>query len=132
MEVKAARGGKIQLKDSFVEVHRRWPEIQKPGAYLRCTVVSRCCPSTTSRIATLSVPATRSRTAADSSGGNTVLIRGSEDFQSLVSRFAEQDQAGLEALQGARLSVSARQLWKRLVPRPAPRQRHRRPGGGEG
>ena len=30
------------VQDSFVEVHRRWPEIQKPGAYLRCTVVSRC------------------------------------------------------------------------------------------
>jgi RNA polymerase sigma factor (sigma-70 family) len=30
------------VQDSFVEVYRRWPEIQKPGAYLRCTVVSRC------------------------------------------------------------------------------------------
>lgn len=30
------------VQDSFVEVHRRWHEIQKPGAYLRCTVVSRC------------------------------------------------------------------------------------------
>lgn len=30
------------VQDSFVEVHRRWVEIQKPGAYLRCTVVSRC------------------------------------------------------------------------------------------
>ena len=30
------------VQDSFVEVHRRWPEIRKPGAYLRCTVVSRC------------------------------------------------------------------------------------------
>ena len=30
------------VQDSFVEVHGRWPEIQKPGAYLRCTVVSRC------------------------------------------------------------------------------------------
>jgi RNA polymerase sigma factor (sigma-70 family) len=30
------------VQDSFVEVHRRWHEIRKPGAYLRCTVVSRC------------------------------------------------------------------------------------------
>ena len=30
------------VQDSFVEVYRRWHEIQKPGAYLRCTVVSRC------------------------------------------------------------------------------------------
>ncbi len=30
------------MQDSFVEVHRRWQEIRKPGAYLRCTVVSRC------------------------------------------------------------------------------------------
>lgn len=30
------------VQDSFVEVYRRWPEILKPGAYLRCTVVSRC------------------------------------------------------------------------------------------
>lgn len=30
------------VQDSFVEVHRRWDEIRKPGAYLRCTVVSRC------------------------------------------------------------------------------------------
>ena len=30
------------VQDSFVEVYRRWQEILKPGAYLRCTVVSRC------------------------------------------------------------------------------------------
>ena len=30
------------VQDSFIEVYRRWHEIQKPGAYLRCTVVSRC------------------------------------------------------------------------------------------
>lgn len=30
------------VQDSFVEVYRRWTEILKPGAYLRCTVVSRC------------------------------------------------------------------------------------------
>ena len=30
------------VQDSFVEVYRRWQEIRKPGAYLRCTVVSRC------------------------------------------------------------------------------------------
>lgn len=30
------------VQDSFVEVHQRWHEIHKPGAYLRCTVVSRC------------------------------------------------------------------------------------------
>ena len=30
------------VQDSFVEVYRRWPDILKPGAYLRCTVVSRC------------------------------------------------------------------------------------------
>ncbi|HEY5887138.1 MAG TPA: sigma-70 family RNA polymerase sigma factor [Acidimicrobiales bacterium] len=30
------------VQDSFIEVHRRWPEILKPGAYLRCAVVSRC------------------------------------------------------------------------------------------
>lgn len=30
------------VQDSFVEVYRRWTEVRKPGAYLRCTVVSRC------------------------------------------------------------------------------------------
>ncbi len=30
------------VQDSLIEVHRRWHDIQKPGAYLRCTVVSRC------------------------------------------------------------------------------------------
>ena len=30
------------VQDSFVEVHRRWREIRKPGAYLRSAVVSRC------------------------------------------------------------------------------------------
>src|SRR5215204_238509 len=30
------------VQDSFVEVYRRWLEIRKPGAYLRCAVVSRC------------------------------------------------------------------------------------------
>lgn len=30
------------VQDSLIEVYRRWYEIQKPGAYLRCTVVSRC------------------------------------------------------------------------------------------
>ena len=30
------------VQDSFVEVHRRWPELRRPGAYLRCAVVSRC------------------------------------------------------------------------------------------
>lgn len=30
------------VQDSFVEIYRRWHEILKPGAYLRCTVVSRC------------------------------------------------------------------------------------------
>jgi RNA polymerase sigma factor (sigma-70 family) len=30
------------VQDSFIELHRRWHEVRKPGAYLRCTVVSRC------------------------------------------------------------------------------------------
>ena len=30
------------VQDSFVEVYGRWQELRKPGAYLRCTVVSRC------------------------------------------------------------------------------------------
>ena len=30
------------VQDSLIEVYRRWDEIRKPGAYLRCTVVSRC------------------------------------------------------------------------------------------
>jgi RNA polymerase sigma factor (sigma-70 family) len=30
------------VQDSLVEVYRRWYEIRKPGAYLRCAVVSRC------------------------------------------------------------------------------------------
>lgn len=30
------------VQDSLVEVYRRWHEIRKPGAYLRCAVVSRC------------------------------------------------------------------------------------------
>ncbi|MBT8241043.1 MAG: sigma-70 family RNA polymerase sigma factor [Acidimicrobiales bacterium] len=30
------------VQDSFAEVHRRWSEIRKPGAYLRTTVVLGC------------------------------------------------------------------------------------------
>ena len=30
------------VQDSFAEVHRRFDEIRKPGAYLRRTVISRC------------------------------------------------------------------------------------------
>lgn len=30
------------VQDSFLEVHRRMDEIEKPGAYLRSAVVSRC------------------------------------------------------------------------------------------
>lgn len=30
------------VQDSLIEVYRRWPEIRKPGAYLRSAVVSRC------------------------------------------------------------------------------------------
>lgn len=30
------------VQDSFLEVYRRWPDIRKHGAYLRCAVVSRC------------------------------------------------------------------------------------------
>ena len=30
------------VQDSLVEVYRRWDEVRKPGAYLRCAVVSRC------------------------------------------------------------------------------------------
>ncbi len=30
------------VQDSFVEVHRRFDEIERPGAYLRTVVVSRC------------------------------------------------------------------------------------------
>ena len=30
------------VQDSFVEVHRRWHDIRKPGAYLRSAVMSRC------------------------------------------------------------------------------------------
>ncbi len=30
------------VQDSFAEVHRRFDEIHRPGAYLRTTVVSRC------------------------------------------------------------------------------------------
>lgn len=30
------------VQDSLIEVYRRWHEIERPGAYLRCTVVSRC------------------------------------------------------------------------------------------
>ncbi len=30
------------VQESMVEVYRRWHEIRKPGAYLRCAVVSRC------------------------------------------------------------------------------------------
>lgn len=30
------------VQDSLLEVYRRWHEIRRPGAYLRCAVVSRC------------------------------------------------------------------------------------------
>jgi RNA polymerase sigma factor (sigma-70 family) len=30
------------VQDSFIEVYRRWDDVRKPGAYLRCAVVSRC------------------------------------------------------------------------------------------
>ena len=30
------------VQDSLIEVYRRWHDIRRPGAYLRCAVVSRC------------------------------------------------------------------------------------------
>lgn len=67
------------VQDSFVEVYRRWPEILKPGAYLRCTVVSRCRSALQRRKLRASHPLEELRVSAPANELWDVLARLSDD-----------------------------------------------------
>ena len=67
------------VHDSLIEVFRRWHEIQKPGAYLRCTVVSRCRSALQRRKMRLSHPAEEPCLSAEASELWDVLIRLSDE-----------------------------------------------------
>ena len=67
------------VQDSFVEVYRRWYEIRKPGAYLRCTVVSRCRSALQRRKMRTARPVEEPSVSAHASELWDVLIRLSDD-----------------------------------------------------
>jgi len=67
------------VQDSFVEVYRRWHEVRKPGAYLRCTVVSRCRSALQRRKMRLSHPVEEPNVSAPATELWDVLTRLSDD-----------------------------------------------------
>ena len=67
------------VQDSFVEIYGRWHEILKPGAYLRCTVVSRCRSALQRRKMRALHPAEEPCVSAPASELWDVLIRLSDD-----------------------------------------------------
>ena len=72
------------VQDSFVEVHRRWPEIRKPGAYLRSAVVSRCRSALLRRKMRPSYPADEPSVSASAGELWDVLARLSDDQRMAV------------------------------------------------
>jgi RNA polymerase sigma factor (sigma-70 family) len=72
------------VQDSLIEVYRRWHEIRKPGAYLRCTVVSRCRSALQRRKMHPSYPAEAPCVSAEASELWDVLIRLSDDQRMVV------------------------------------------------
>ena len=72
------------VQDSLLEVHRRWHEIRKPGAYLRCAVVSRCRSALQRRKLHPSYPAEEPQVSAEASELWDVLTRLSDDHRRVV------------------------------------------------
>ena len=72
------------VQDSLIEVYRRWHEIRKPGAYLRCTVVSRCRSALQRRKMRPSYPVEEPCRSAEASELWDVLTRLSDDHRIVV------------------------------------------------
>ena len=72
------------VQDSLIEVYRRWHEIRKPGAYLRCTVVSRCRSALQRRKMRPSYPVEEPSVSAAASELWDVLTRLSDDHRIVV------------------------------------------------
>ena len=72
------------VQDSLIEVYRRWHEIRKPGAYLRCTVVSRCRSALQRRKMRPSYPVEQLCVSAEASDLWDVLTRLSDDHRMVV------------------------------------------------
>ncbi len=72
------------VQDSLIEVYRRWNEIRKPGAYLRCTVVSRCRSALQRRKMRPSYPLEEPCVSAAASELWDVLTRLSDDHRMVV------------------------------------------------
>ncbi len=72
------------VQDSLLEVYRRWHEIRKPGAYLRCTVVSRCRSTLQRRKMRPSYAEEEPRLSAEASELWDVLRRLSDDHRMAV------------------------------------------------
>ena len=102
------------VQDSFVEIYRRWHEILKPGAYLRCTVVSRCRSALQRRKMRALHPAEEPCVSAPASELWDVLIRLSDDQRiAVVLRYFGGYPASRASLRcptpGSRRSSAARQ-----------------------
>jgi len=72
------------VQDSLIEVYRRWDEIRKPGAYLRCAVVSRCRSALQRRKMRPSNPIEELCVSAEASELWDVLTRLSDDHRMVV------------------------------------------------
>lgn len=72
------------VQDSLIEVYRRWHEIEKPGAYLRCTVVSRCRSALQRRKMRPSYPVEELGVSAEASELWDVLSRLSDEQRTAV------------------------------------------------
>jgi RNA polymerase sigma factor (sigma-70 family) len=72
------------VQDSLLEVYRRWAEIRKPGAYLRCTVVSRCRSALQRRKMRPSHPVEEPFASAEVSELWDVLTRLSDDHRIVI------------------------------------------------
>ena len=72
------------VQDSLVEVYLRWHEIRKPGAYLRCAVVSRCRSALQRRRMRPSYPGEEPTVSAEASELWDVLTRLSDEQRIVV------------------------------------------------
>jgi RNA polymerase sigma-70 factor (ECF subfamily) len=72
------------VQDSLLEVYRRWHEIRQPGAYLRCTVVSRCRSALQRRKMRPSAAVEEPFVSAEASELWDVLTRLSDDHRMVV------------------------------------------------
>jgi RNA polymerase sigma factor (sigma-70 family) len=72
------------VQDGLIEVYRRWHEIRKPGAYLRCAVVSRCRSALQRRRLRPSYPQEEPTVSAEASELWDVLSRLSDEQRIVV------------------------------------------------